>query len=335
MMAVFVFWLLLAFVVAIAANSRGRSGAGWFVLSVILSPLIGLILVLVLPNLRHERLTAEAAESRDRNGSARSTPFELDGVYAEVPYRVLGDDSVEALMQGGVVRFRSADHLFRALGRGSPIETAPIQEPPPIPEQPVLKAPTSKAHFQILAVGGVLVVGIIGLYAFQVADDRSRPVSESRENTASNAARPTESALSTEPATATKMIQAVPEQGTTDQSSNKARHEQISRKATESKRASAADPSGEKCDKRGMKIFSGGRAAASSQDTCCGGKSPRVGMTLREVESTCWPKPHDERRYTSAAGTTVVRTYSVETNNGRRKDLTYVNDVLTSIYEGL
>jgi hypothetical protein len=37
-------WLVFAFVVAIAAGARSRSGIGWFLLSAVLSPLVGLIL---------------------------------------------------------------------------------------------------------------------------------------------------------------------------------------------------------------------------------------------------------------------------------------------------
>jgi hypothetical protein len=50
------FWLIFAFVVAVATSARGRSGTVWFLVSVfVVSPLVGLILVLVLPNLRHEQ----------------------------------------------------------------------------------------------------------------------------------------------------------------------------------------------------------------------------------------------------------------------------------------
>jgi hypothetical protein len=57
-MEILLFWLVGAIVVAIAAGARGRSGLGWFVLAVILSPLIALVLVLVMPNLK---LAAAAA----------------------------------------------------------------------------------------------------------------------------------------------------------------------------------------------------------------------------------------------------------------------------------
>ena len=44
-----VIWLVLCGVVSFIATNRGRSGAGWFLLSVVLSPLIGLVLVALLP----------------------------------------------------------------------------------------------------------------------------------------------------------------------------------------------------------------------------------------------------------------------------------------------
>jgi hypothetical protein len=43
------FWLVFAVVVGIAASTRGRSGFLWFLLSCLISPLLGIILVLVLP----------------------------------------------------------------------------------------------------------------------------------------------------------------------------------------------------------------------------------------------------------------------------------------------
>lgn len=55
-------WLVFAVVVGICASSRGRSGFGWFLLSVAISPILALILVLVMPKLG----AAEAA--RDAGG---------------------------------------------------------------------------------------------------------------------------------------------------------------------------------------------------------------------------------------------------------------------------
>lgn len=45
------FWVVLALVVGIFASGRGRSGVGWFLLSLLLSPLVGFVLVAVLQNL--------------------------------------------------------------------------------------------------------------------------------------------------------------------------------------------------------------------------------------------------------------------------------------------
>ena len=40
------------------------------------------------------------------------TPFEPDGVYAGIPYRVLPDGSIEAMMPGGLVKFKNMDQLL-------------------------------------------------------------------------------------------------------------------------------------------------------------------------------------------------------------------------------
>lgn len=57
-----VFWFLGAVGVAYLADSRGRSGIGFLLLSAVFSPLLGLIVVLVSANLRLEE--AKAADQR-------------------------------------------------------------------------------------------------------------------------------------------------------------------------------------------------------------------------------------------------------------------------------
>ena len=47
------------------------------------------------------------------------TPFEPDGVYAGTPYRVLPDSSIEAMMPGGLVKFKNIDQLM-ASAAGAP-----------------------------------------------------------------------------------------------------------------------------------------------------------------------------------------------------------------------
>lgn len=65
-MELVLFWLLFSIIVGVAASSRGRSGFGWFLLSMIISPILSLILVLVLPRI------AETGVLRSSSGEAIS-----------------------------------------------------------------------------------------------------------------------------------------------------------------------------------------------------------------------------------------------------------------------
>jgi hypothetical protein len=57
MIIVIVCWFVLAIVVGVAAVGRRRSSVGWFVLALILSPLIAGLLLAILPELRtHDML---------------------------------------------------------------------------------------------------------------------------------------------------------------------------------------------------------------------------------------------------------------------------------------
>jgi len=53
-MEYFALWFLFSIVVAIAAATRGRSGLGWFILAMAISPLLALILLVLLPKLADE-----------------------------------------------------------------------------------------------------------------------------------------------------------------------------------------------------------------------------------------------------------------------------------------
>lgn len=63
-MELFIIWFVLAACVGMFASSKGRSGFGFFLLSVILSPLIVFIIVLVLSPIR-AAAEAQAIESGD------------------------------------------------------------------------------------------------------------------------------------------------------------------------------------------------------------------------------------------------------------------------------
>jgi hypothetical protein len=56
MLEAVVIWLVLAIVIGVAAARRGRSGLGWLVASLVLSPLIAAILLALLPDRRYEEL---------------------------------------------------------------------------------------------------------------------------------------------------------------------------------------------------------------------------------------------------------------------------------------
>jgi hypothetical protein len=113
-MILFFFWICFAIAVAIAASTRGRSGVGWFLISFLISPLIGLILVLVLPNRRTDRLLREQHEQllAAINGRHLEKPYHPDspegrawarGVADKQPYNPLsleGRASARPLSRG-------------------------------------------------------------------------------------------------------------------------------------------------------------------------------------------------------------------------------------------
>src|ERR1051326_8281307 len=48
-MEIFIFWFVFSIVVGVIAAARGRSGLGYFLLSLIITPLLAVILVALLP----------------------------------------------------------------------------------------------------------------------------------------------------------------------------------------------------------------------------------------------------------------------------------------------
>jgi hypothetical protein len=112
-------YLGLAVVVGVAANTRGRSGLGWFLLALLISPLISGLLALALP--RVGRLATPQQTDR---------LFEPEGVLRGFPYRLLQNGTVEAMMTGGLVHFRTME-LFRAAAEGRDVvQTKPLAPAP-------------------------------------------------------------------------------------------------------------------------------------------------------------------------------------------------------------
>lgn len=62
---VFVIWLGAAIGIGALASSRGRSGFGFFLLSVLLSPVVGLVVVLVIKDLVAERTKEDLRRKED------------------------------------------------------------------------------------------------------------------------------------------------------------------------------------------------------------------------------------------------------------------------------
>lgn len=58
-MEIFLAWLTFSALVGWLAHSRGRSGFGFFLVAALLSPLVGLVVVLVTKNLNDERTTEQ------------------------------------------------------------------------------------------------------------------------------------------------------------------------------------------------------------------------------------------------------------------------------------
>jgi hypothetical protein len=161
------FWIGFAVIVGVAANTRGRAGFGWFLLAILLSPLIAGLLVLALPRLERGRQIPSPQTNR---------PFEPEGVIRGFPYRVRQDGTIEAMTAGGLVHFRDFVQ-FRAATEGGdapPSEAAPTPAGTPTPAGPCTIRVHARFNF-LLKSYGIFVnneqVGTVsneGIFDFQL-----------------------------------------------------------------------------------------------------------------------------------------------------------------------
>jgi len=61
-MTIAVFWLIFSVCVALAAGKRGRDAVTWFILAVLLSPLVAGLVLLALPDRRLQSPPAERGD---------------------------------------------------------------------------------------------------------------------------------------------------------------------------------------------------------------------------------------------------------------------------------
>jgi hypothetical protein len=77
-MEILILWLFLSIVAGIIAGNKGRSGLGFFLLSVLLSPLIGIIAALVAGENR-----AKVEQKKVASGENKKCPYCAEIIKAE------------------------------------------------------------------------------------------------------------------------------------------------------------------------------------------------------------------------------------------------------------
>jgi Short C-terminal domain len=152
-------WLVLAAGVGFLADSRGRSGFGFFLLSALLSPLLGLIVVLVIANLKEvearerqrvfdeeakERLRREEHERQLESIKAIAAPQKLQAAQRGTPEPSVSvaDEirKLSALRDEGLLtdaEFQSQKSLL--LGLPAKDSNAQVDTTKPQPGPPVVK----------------------------------------------------------------------------------------------------------------------------------------------------------------------------------------------------
>ena len=129
-MEIFLFWIGLAVVIGVAASHRGRSGLGWCLLSLLISPILTGILLFVLP--RRDVLTDIATlamiEATPEGSRSRQLLAEHQAKLAadELAARTLAEQRAERArnFRWGIViavlGLIVISQLFTALGVTSP-----------------------------------------------------------------------------------------------------------------------------------------------------------------------------------------------------------------------
>lgn len=110
-MEVFFFWVIFSLFVAAIANSRGRSGFGWFIVSILISPLISVIILALMTNLATQPSSKNAVVARN----TKRCPLCAEDIMIEaVRCKHCGADVSQK--QDPVVPQESEDEAARRLG---------------------------------------------------------------------------------------------------------------------------------------------------------------------------------------------------------------------------
>lgn len=108
-MEIVLIWIVCAILVAVVANNRGRSGLGWFLLALIISPLLALIVVAVMSRVEPveaSKTCPRCAETVKRAALVcKHCGFEFSDAprqanYGGIPYIVLPNGQISMTVEG-------------------------------------------------------------------------------------------------------------------------------------------------------------------------------------------------------------------------------------------
>jgi hypothetical protein len=137
MLSILFFWLVLAIIVGVAAGSRGRNGLGWFLLAMVLSPLLAGLLVLALPKTKSQyELHVERTMMRTCPQCAESIKREAvicrfcHQAVEPLPFEYPRISPARSLIVATVVLTICGFLVWKAIEESPKIEAAASREPP-------------------------------------------------------------------------------------------------------------------------------------------------------------------------------------------------------------
>lgn len=111
-------WFVISFIAGVIADNKGRSGIGVFLVSLVLSPLVGLIYALSMQNgeQREKSIAAKGGNSRD----FRKCPYCAEPIRREATKCIHCSSAVEPAPYSSVITFKGGN-----LGAGGITQTKP------------------------------------------------------------------------------------------------------------------------------------------------------------------------------------------------------------------